>query len=104
MLSLRTSVDQRLVPADRLEQPERARGAAIAEDRAGIGPGQADRAVEDRRQHSIEIERRADRLPHFGQRLQLLDRMRQFVGARAQLVQQPRVLDRDHRLVGEVFE
>ena len=31
----------------------------------------------------------------------LLQRLSEIVGALAQLVQQPRVLDRDHRLVGE---
>ena len=37
----------------------------------------------------------------FAQRPQLADRLRKFVRARLHLVEQPHVLDRDHRLIGE---
>ena len=38
---------------------------------------------------------------HLGGRRLLLQRLGQLAGARLHLVEQPHVLDRDHRLVGE---
>src|SRR5262249_25167087 len=52
-------------------------------------------------QHGLEIEGGVDRLADLAKRLQLFDRLREFAGARLHLVEQPHVLDRDHRLVGE---
>ena len=42
-----------------------------------------------------------DDLQHLGGRGLLLQRLGQFARARLHLVEQPHVLDRDHRLVGE---
>ena len=49
-----------------------------------------------------QIERRVNRLGDFAERAQFADRAAKFVGARAQLVEQPRVLDGDDRLGGEI--
>ena len=57
--------------------------------------------LEDTRQHHLRIERRADGLTDLPQGAQFLDRAGQLVRARLQLVEQPCVLDGDHRLVGE---
>ena len=49
---------------------------------------------------SVEL----DRLTDFAQRLQLADRSRELAGPRLELLEQPHVLDRDHRLVGKGLE
>jgi hypothetical protein len=56
---------------------------------------------DDRGQHGLEIEGGVDRLADFAKRLQLFDRLREFARACLHLVEQPHVLDCDHRLVGE---
>ena len=48
-----------------------------------------------------QVERRADRLPDFAQRRELIHRLRQRLRPRLQLLEQAYVLDRDNRLVGE---
>ena len=55
-------------------------------------------------EHSLEIEGRADRLTDLTQRSQLPNRLRQLARPRLQFLEQPHVLDGDHRLVGEGFE
>ena len=57
-----------------------------------------------RGEHRVQVEGRADRLADLPQGLQLLDRARQFLRARLQLLEQADVLDGDHRLVGEGLE
>ena len=53
-------------------------------------------------EHRLQLARRtADDLQHLGGRRLLLQRLAQLARARLHLVEQPRVLDRDHRLVGE---
>ena len=49
----------------------------------------------------MQVERGADRLGDLAEGAQLLDRLRKLARARLHLVEQPHVLDRDHRLVGE---
>ena len=57
---------------------------------------------DQRIEHGLQIERRAaDDLEHVGGGGLLLQRFGQIVGALLHLVEQPHVLDRDHRLVGE---
>ncbi len=90
-----------IVQPGRLDQAEGALGAVVAEHGTGIRSGQSDRAGQDRRQHRAQIERRADRLPDLGEQPQFTDRLPQLGGAGAQFVEQPRILDRDHRLVGK---
>ena len=54
------------------------------------------------REHGLEVERRADRLPDLAQRLAARPPTASARAVRAsQLLEQPHVLDRDHRLVGE---
>jgi hypothetical protein len=54
-------------------------------------------------QHRLEIESRpADDLEHVGGGDLLLQRFAEIVSALAQLVEQPRVLDRDDGLGGEI--
>ena len=55
-------------------------------------------------EHRLQVARRAgDDLQHLAGRGLLLQRLGQIIGALAQLVEQPRVLDGDHRLGGEVL-
>ena len=73
-------------------------------DRASLGAGELHRLGDDGGEHGLEIERRVHRLRHFAERAQFADRAAKLIGALAQFVQQPRVLDRDDRLVGEVLD
>src|SRR5262245_7132720 len=61
------------------------------------------------RQHGLEHRlqlagRAADDLQHLRGRRLLLQRFRELARARLHLIEQPHVLDRDHRLVGEGFK
>ena len=71
-------------------------------DRAGLGAGELHRLGDDGGEHGLEIERRVHRLGHLAERAQLVDRAAKLIGALAQLVQQPRILDGDDGLGGEV--
>ena len=52
--------------------------------------------------HRLQVEgRAADDLEHVARRRLLLERFGQLAGARLHLLEQPHVLDGDHRLVGE---
>ena len=70
-------------------------------DGAGLGAGKLRRLGADGVEHGLQIQRRVDRLGNLPERAQLLDRTGELGGARLHLVEQPHVLDRDHRLVGE---
>ncbi len=73
-------------------------------DRAAVGPGELIRAGDDRVEHRVEVERRADRAADLAQRRELLHRARQLGRPRPSSCEQPDVLDGDDRLVGESFE
>ena len=63
-------------------------------DRAArVGLRQLDGVGDDGQQHGIEVERRADRLADFAQRAHFLDRARERLGARLDLLEQAHVLD-----------
>ena len=63
-----------------------------------------DRILDHAFEYGLQIEgRAADDLEHLGGRGLLLQRFAQIVGALAQFVEQPRVLDGDDRLRGEVL-
>ena len=70
-------------------------------DHAGLGAGKLGRLGDDRVQHGLQVERGVDRLGDVAERAQLLDRLRELARARLHLVEQPHVLDRDHRLIGK---
>jgi hypothetical protein len=73
--------------------------------RRARGAGEARRVVEQRLQHLVELESgTADELQHFGGRCLLLEGLAEVAIARLELPEQPHVLDRDHRLVGERLE
>jgi hypothetical protein len=55
----------------------------------------------DGRKHRLQVEGRTDRLTDLGQGLKLLDGTRQLRGPLLQLLEQPHVLDRYHRLVAK---
>ena len=57
-------------------------------------PERCDGAVDNGLQHNLQIERRADRPADFAERGEV-------AVARLHFLEQPRVLDGDHRLVGE---
>jgi len=63
-------------------------------DRPDVGAGELDRVRHNPFEHLLQVECRVDRLADLAERLQLLDRT-------LQLLEQPGVLDRDDRLVGE---
>ena len=71
-------------------------------DRAGIGVGELHRLGDDGGEHGLEIERRVHRLRDFAERAQFADRAAKLVGALAQFAEQPRILDGDDGLRGEV--
>ena len=58
----------------------------------------------DGAEHSLEIESRTDRLTDLSQGFEFSDRSRQLARPRFQFLEQPDVLDGDHRLSGESFE
>src|SRR5437762_1953069 len=63
-----------------------------------VGPG------DNGPQHRLQIERRADRLPDLAQRLEFSYRSRQLRGPRVEFREEPHILDRNHRLIGEGLE
>ena len=73
-------------------------------DSAGFHPGQLDCIRHDRRQHRLQIQRRVHRARHLAEGAQLGDRAFELAGLCLQRIQQPRVLDRDRRLLGEVLD
>src|SRR5262245_10821724 len=58
----------------------------------------------DGAEHCLEIECRADRLADLAQRFQFPNRPSQLAGPRLQFLEQPHVLDSDHRLISEGFQ
>ena len=70
-------------------------------DRAGLGVGELGRLGDDGGQDGLEVNARINRLGDFAKCPQFLDRLRKVVGAGLHLLEQPHVLDRDHRLVGK---
>ena len=71
-------------------------------DRAGICVRQFDRPADDGGEHSFEVEASSSLLGLTSpSAFQLLDRTSEFTSTGLHLLEQPHVLDRDHRLVGE---
>ena len=69
---------------------------------AELGLADARRVRQHGLEHRLQLAGRArDDLQHLGGRGLLLQRLGQLARARLHLVEQPHVLDRDHRLVGE---
>src|SRR5262249_23191346 len=83
---------------------EALRGLVVLVDDAVVAPGQLGRSLDDGGQHRLQIQRRADRPADLAERLELAHRPREVSRARLQLLEQPDVLDRDDRLVGEYFQ
>ena len=76
--------------------------AVAQEDHPLWSAAQVAHGIDERLQHRVEIERRAaDDLEHVRRRRLLRERFLQVARASLNLVEQPRVLDRDRRLVGE---
>ena len=72
------------------------------EDRSVDTANKFDGRRDQRIKHRLQIERRAaDDLEHFGRRGLLLQRLGEIARARLHFFEQARVLDGDHRLVGE---
>jgi len=71
-------------------------------DIAKRGVADADSVLQHRCKHRLKIARRAaDNLKHLRHRCLLLQGLRELPRTRLHRLEQPRVLDRDHRLVGE---
>src|SRR5262245_6334651 len=81
--------------------PELARGFVELVDDAFVGCRELHCSRDDRVQHLLQLQRRVDGLSHLRERAQLLDRPTKFGGACLQLIEEPSVLDRNHRLIGE---
>src|SRR5215471_5071431 len=74
-------------------------------DPARSGPTQPLGSPDERVEHRLQIERRAaDDLQHIARRGLVFERLLQVVRAILQFVQEPRIFDRDYRLVGEAFD
>ena len=70
-----------------------------------IDPTNPRGALDDGVEHRLHVRRRAaDDAEHLGGRRLMLQRLAQFRVALVEFLEQPHVLDRDHRLVGEGFE
>jgi hypothetical protein len=67
-------------------------------NRAAVGAAELHRVGHDPCQHSFEIQCRAYGLPDFAEGSELAHRAGQFPGAFLQFLEQPHVLDGDHRL------
>ena len=73
-------------------------------NRPAIGAAQLNRVRNNSRQHGFKVERRAYDLTDFAQRFQLSHRPKQLTGSLLQLLEQPHVLNGNHRLIGEGLE
>ena len=73
-------------------------------DHARVGARELRGPGHDRAQHGPEIQGGTDRLTDLAERPKLAHRARQLLGPRFELLEQPHILDRDHRLVGEGLE
>src|SRR5262249_53518087 len=71
-------------------------------DRAGVGVRKLNGPTHDSGEDCLKVQRRVYRLADLAERLQFADRLRQFIRAGTQFMKQPRVLDGDYRLRGEV--
>ena len=72
------------------------------EDKRILGPTQARRRLHDSVEDRLELRwRAADDVQHVACGRLVLERLLQLPRARLHLLEQPHVLDRDHRLVGE---
>src|SRR5262249_40691008 len=76
-----------------------------SEDQRSLPPTEPDGVLDYRFEHGLQVEGgAADHLEDFaGSRLPL-QRFRQLAAARLQLLEQPNVLEGDHRLIGEDLE
>src|SRR5262249_21999130 len=79
---------------------------AVAEpNNAVYGLAQARCALNDRIEHWLSICRRpADDVKHLARRGLMFKSLGQLLSARLHLVEQPDVLDRDHRLIGKCVQ
>src|SRR5215468_7676247 len=79
--------------------------AVIQEDKAEHGLAKARGTLNDRIKHRLGICRRpGDDVKHLARRSLMFESFGQLALLRLHLVEQPHVLDRDHRLVGEGLE
>ena len=70
-----------------------------------INPTNPRGALDDRVEHRLHVRgRAADDAEHLGRRRLMLQRLAQFRVALLDFLEQPHVLDRDDRLIGEGFE
>ena len=83
---------------DGVEDPAR---GAVLEDAAAIGAREGHRPAGDRVEDFAEVQRRADGPDDLAERPRLLQRLREVVGPRLQLLEEAHVLDGDHRLIGK---
>ncbi len=76
--------------------------AIVPEDQAVLGTADVDGILQQSLEDALEVEHRpADGLEHLGRGCLLPQRLAKLLGACLHLVEQPHVLDGDHRLVGE---
>ena len=79
--------------------------ALLAGDGGHIRFAQSRHRLGQRIEHRLQIEgRAANHLEHVGGGGLLLQRFRKIIGALSQLLQQPRVFDRDDGLIGEILD
>ena len=98
---MRERVDQLLLHAIGGAQMKFALQVVEHVDCARLGAGQLHCFGDDGREDGFQIERRVHRLRDLAERTQFADRAAKLVGALAQFVEQPRILDGDDGLAGE---
>jgi hypothetical protein len=76
--------------------------AIVQEDTAEHGLAQTCGAFDNCPEHRLGVcQRPADDIKHLARRSLMFERLGELARTRLHLVEQPYVLDRDHRLVGE---
>src|SRR5262249_3586906 len=70
-------------------------------DEAAVATGELGGAADDGLEHGLELECGADSSADFTERAKLRDRLREIARACLHLVEEPYVLDRNHRLISE---
>jgi hypothetical protein len=93
--------DDRIVHSIGRAQSEFPAGVVEHIDCASLSVGELCSLGDDGGKDRLEVDARIDCLSDLAERAQLADRLAELARARLYFVEQPRVLDRDHRLIRE---
>src|SRR4030095_365061 len=80
------------------------RSLIVLVDNTAIRARELNRMINDRGEYCLKIQTQTDGLSHLSQGFQFTNRSSQLVGSRFQFLEEPDVLNCNHRLVGKGFE